>query len=236
MRARLLYVPIFAAFEAAQLRQAVGGWADVESFDGPGAGVRADEDPGGPEDMAAAGAARLDELGWDRCVLVCDSHAQPSGIELAVRDPRVAAAAISHAVARYSTEGERPSLNAAVYDAAAQLLETDYRSFGHALTQLTQGAIDEAWVHRFTAEVPRETAQRRTMALRDAVELVARLRDEDLEVLLAGHSGCLMWTREGLEDAAAAVPHAHVVEFDAVPLSDPGYHAALRELCARVFG
>jgi hypothetical protein len=236
MRPRLLYVPIFAEFEAIQLREAIGDWAEVESFDGPGAGTRAHEDPGGPEDMAAAGAARLDELGWDRCVLVCDSHAQPSGIELALRDPRVAAAAISHAVARYSTAGERPSLNAAVYDAAGQLLETDYRSFGHALTQLTQGAIDESWVARFIDEVPRETAQRRTTALRESVDLVTRLRDEDLEVLLAGHRGCLMLTREGLEDAAAAVPHARVVEFDAVPLSDPGYHAALRELCARVFG
>lgn len=236
MRPRLLYVPIFAAFEAAQLRAAIGGWADVESFDGPGAGARSGEDPGGPEDMAAAGAARLDELGWDRCVLVCDSHAQPSGIELAVRDPRVAAIAISHPAPRYSVKGERPALNAAVYATAGQMLATDYRSFGHALTQLTQGSIDEEWVARFIEQVPRATAYSRTAALREAVDLVPRLAGEDIEILLAGHRDCLMWTPEGVEDAAAAVPHARVIQCDGVPLGDPAYHAALRELCARVFG
>lgn len=236
MRARLLYVPIFAAFEAGQLRQAIGGWADVESYDGPGAGSRVDEKPGGPEDMAAAGAARLDELGWDRCVLVCDSHAQPSGIELAVRDPRVAAIAISHPAPRYSVEGERPALNAAVYDTAEQMLAADYRSFGHALTQLTQGSIDAEWIDSFIEQVPRATAYRRTAALKETVDLVPRLAGEDVEILLAGHRDCLMWTPEGLEDAAAAVPDAQVMQCDTVPLGDPSYHAALRELCARVFG
>lgn len=224
------------AFEAIPLREAIGDGAQVESFDGPGAGARADEDPGEPEAMAAAGAARLDELGWDRCVLVCDSHAQPGGIELAVRDPRVGGIAISHAAARYSTEGERPALNAAVYAAAEQMLATDYRSFGHALTQLTQGQIDEPWVASFIEQVPRETAQRRTSDLREHVDLVSRLRDEDIEVLLAAHLGCLMWTAEGFEDAVAAVPRARAIECEAVPLSAPGYHEALRELCGRVFG
>lgn len=236
MRPRLLYVPIFAAFEAGPLRAAVGDWADVESFDGPGAGTRRAEEPGGYEDMAAAGAARLDELGWDRCVLVCDSHAQPSGIELAVRDPRVAAIAVSHPAPRYTTEGERPALNAALYDAAGRLLTTNRRSFGHALTQLTQGTIDEAWVADFIEQVPRATARRRTAGLSETVDLVPRLREEDLEVLLAGHRGCLMWTPEGFEDAAAAVPRARVIECDDVPLGSPGYHAALRELCEAVFG
>lgn len=236
MRGRLLYVPVFAAFEAGALRTVAADWADVESFDGPGAGTRRGEDPGGVPGMAAAGAARLDELGWDRCVLVCDSHAQAAGVELALRDPRIAGIAISHAATHYTAGGERPSLNAAIFDTAAQLLTTDYRSFGRALTQLTQGALDDAWIDRFIEEVPEPTARARLASLTEGLELAVRLRDEDLEVLLAGHRGCLMWTPEGIEDAAAVLPHARVVEFDDVPLSDPGYHEALRELCARVFG
>jgi hypothetical protein len=46
----------------------------------------------------------------------------------------------------------------------------------------------------------------------------------------------MMWTPEAFEDAVAALPHARAVEYDAVPLNDPGYHAELRELCARVSG
>ncbi|HEX8648684.1 MAG TPA: hypothetical protein VF715_17445 [Thermoleophilaceae bacterium] len=236
MRQRLLYVPIFAAFEADQLREAVADWAEVESFDGPGAGSRAGEDPGGPEGMAAAGAAHLDALGWDRCVLVCDSHAQAGGIELALRDPRVAGIAISHASARYGPGGERPALNPSIYEAAGRFLATDYRSFARAITQLTQGALDDAWVDSFIEQVPRDTAEARTGGLPDGLELAIRLRGEELEILLAAHRGCMMWTPEAFEDAVAALPQARAVHFDEVPLSDPGYHAELRELCARVFG
>lgn len=236
MRPRLLYVPIFAGFEADPLREAMASWGEVESFDGPGAGTRHAEDPGGPESMAAAGAARLDELGWESCVLVSDSHAQAAAIELALRDPRAAGIAISHASARYGPGGERPALNPAIYSAAAQLLATDYRSFGRALTQLTHGALDDTWVDRFIAEVPQATAEARTAALPDGLELATRLRHESIEILLAGHRGCMMWTPEAVEDAAAALPHARLLWFDGVPLGEPGYHEAVRELCARVFG
>jgi hypothetical protein len=235
MRARILFVPIFADFEARSFREQVRDWADVESFDSPGAGTRRGEPPGGIEDVAAAASERLDELGWPSCVLICDSHAQAAAIELALSDPRVAGICVSHAAVRYSTEGERPALIEAVHAAAAQLLVSDLRSFGHALTQLTQGKIDEDWVDGFIAAVPRATARARTGQL-DGRELVARLHGSELEVLLGMHRGCLMWTPEGFEDAVALVPHAATVVCDEVPYGDPNFLAATRELCARVFG
>ena len=234
MRPRVLYVPIFAAFEARAYREQTGGWADVESFDGPGAGSRRGDPPGDLEDVARAGSERLDELGWDRAVVVCDSHAQAAAVELTLSDPRVAGICISHAAARYSSDGERPALSPAVHAAAAQLLDTDLRSFGHALTQLTQGRIDEEWVDAFIAQVPRHTARLRTGQL-DGRELASRLRGAEAEILLGAHSGCLMWTQEGFAEAVAALPHAATAECDAVPTSHPRFHAAVRELCGRVF-
>jgi hypothetical protein len=235
MRARILFVPIFAAFEARPFAQQAAEWAEVESFDSPGTGARRDEEPGSVEDVAAAGSERLDQLGWERAVVVCDSHAQGAGIELALRDPRVAGIGISHAAVRYSTEGERAPLNPAVYAAAAQLLDSDLRSFGRALTQLTQGKFDEEWVDDFLATVPRRTAQVRASQL-DGHELVARLTGTELEVVLGCHVGCLMWSREGFDDAVAAVPGAVPVECESVPLSDEGFVVAMRELCASALG
>lgn len=236
MRPRILFVPIFAAFEATPFARRNTEWADVESFDGPGAGARVAEEAGGPEAVAAAGAERLDELGWESCVLVCDSHAQAAGVELAAGDPRVAGIAVSHAATHYTRTGERPALNASIYDTAAQLLATDHRSFARSLTQLTQGTLDDEWVDTFIDQVPRETARARMRAMPDGLELAIRLRDEDLEILLAGHTSCLMWTPEAIDDAEAALPQARVERFSEVPLSDERYHASIRQLCARVFG
>jgi hypothetical protein len=109
------------------------------------------------------------------------------------------------------------------------------RSFGRAITQLTQGALDEQWVDDFLASVPRDTAAARTGQL-GGLELVSRLAEPDLEVLLGCHMSCMMWTREGFEDAVAAVPHARTVECDVVPLADEGFAAAVRELCADALG
>jgi hypothetical protein len=236
MRAPILYVPIFAAFEADPFALAVADWADVQSFDGPGAGSRKDEVALAPESMAPSGAARLDALGWERCALVCDSHAQAAAVELALRDPRVAAIAVGHPAARYSLTGERPALNPAIYAAAEQLLRSDMRSFARALTQLTQGVLDDEQVERFMEEVPREAAIGRLEPLQDGRELLSRLAGEELEVLLGGHRDCMMWTAEGVEDAAAALPGATTVQCAAAPMADADFHAAVRELCARTFG
>ena len=235
MRARVLYVPIFAAFEAGQLAEAVADWADVESYDTPGCGTRRGEPPTGVEEVAAAGAARLDELGWETCVAVCDSHAQGAGAELARRDPRVKGLGMGHASLRYEIDEPRPSLSPAVHSAAAQLLDSDYRSFAHAVTQMTQGAFGEEWIGPFLEEVPPEVARERLSAL-PGQELASRLRGEEVELLLARHVDCVLWLPEGFEDAMRELPEATGVDCETVPLSDPVFHAALRELCARVLG
>jgi hypothetical protein len=235
MRARLLFVPIFAAFEAVPFAEANAAWADVQSFDTPGAASRRDEPAGSVEDAARAGSGRLDELRWESCVVVCDSHAQAAGIELALADPRVKGICISHAAARYSTGGDRAAINPGVHAAAGQLLDTDLRSFARALTQLTQGAIDEEWADRFVEEVPRETV-REGIGQLVGQELASRLGGWDGQALLGLHEGCLMWTREGFEDAVAAVPGAATVECGEVPLNDQRFRDAARALCERVAG
>lgn len=228
-------MPIFGAFEADPLRELVGDWAELESFDGPGTGSRSDQPPAGFEEMARSGSERLDELGWDQCVVVCDTHAQAAGIELALRDSRVAGIAIGHATLRYAVHGDRATLNTAVHAAAAQLLETDYRSFGRAITQLTQGTLDDSWVDAYMENVPERTARFRLGQLAAGAETGSRLcgRDHD-HVLLAGHRGCVMWTHESFAETAAALPQARAVVCDDVPLADPAFHRALRELCERV--
>ena len=235
VRARVLYVPIFAAFEAGQLAETLADWADVESFDTPGCGTRRDEPVAGIEGVAAAAAARLDELGWESCVAVCDSHAQGAGAELARRDPRVKALGIGHAALRYDVGDAGATLSPAVHSAAAQLLDTDYRSFAHAITQMTQGAFGEEWIATYLEQVPQEAAARRLGEL-PGQELAGRLVGEDLALLLARHVGCVLWFSEGFEAAVAALPGAVAVDCDTVPLADPAFHAALRELCARVLG
>jgi hypothetical protein len=235
MRARILYVPIFAAFEATQFAEAVAGWADVESFDSPGCGSRRGEEPAGIEGIAAAGAARLDELGWEGCVAVCDSHSQGAGAELALRDPRVKGLGVGHAALRYDVDGPDPTLSPAVHSAAGQLLETDYRSFVHAITQMTQGELGEEWIEPFMEQVPAEAARRGLSEL-PGQELSSRLRGEDVELLIARHVGCVLWLPEHFDDVVAELPDATAIDCDQVPLADPAFHGALRELCGRVFG
>lgn len=236
MQPRILYVPIFAAFEAKQPAVRIADWAEVASFDAPGTGARRDEAPRGIPGMAEAGAAKLDELGWDACVAICDSHGQAAAVELALRDPRVKGLGLCHAALRYEPRGERPTLNAGVHAVATQLLETDYRSFARSITQITQGKLDDAWVDAYLEEVPAKSARKLLSELAAGQELASRLQGEDIELLLARHVGCVMWTAEGFEEAAAALPEAATVDCDDVPMADPAFHSALRELCARVFG
>jgi hypothetical protein len=235
MRPRILYVPIFAAFEAGQFAERVADWADVKSFDTPGCGRRRGEQPGGIEEIAGAGAARLDGLGWEQCVAVCDSHSQGAAAELARRDPRVRGIAIGHAALRYEVEGPDATLSPGVHAAAAQLLDTDYRAFVHAINQMTLGAFGDEWTGPFLEQVPPEVARAGLGAL-PGQELASRLRGEEIELLLARHLGCVLWVPERFDDAVSELPDAEAVDCEEVPLDDPAFHAALRELCDRVFG
>ena len=230
MRPRLFYVPIAAAFEAERVAEQVD-WADVESCDSPGAGAARGSEPRGVAGVVDSALARLEELGWESCCIIGDSHGQAAAIEVALARPeRVLAVGISHAAAHYRLEGERPAMTPAVHDAAARLLDTDYRSFARAITQLTLGLADDEWIERWIAEVPQPVTQSVLGELSDRQpDLVARLADSELPVVLGQHLGCLMWTPEAFADARAALPHARAVRCEGIPAQDDAFLAAVRE-------
>jgi pimeloyl-ACP methyl ester carboxylesterase len=222
MNARILYVPIFIAAEAERFAATVAEWADVESFDVPA--------EGGVE----AALARLDALGWPDCIAVADSHAQHLAVELAMGHPdRVRGIALSHATARYSVSGPRTALNREVLSAAGQLLETDYMAFMRAVTQLTQGGMPDAFVERWAARVPPERARALFNDLAEAEPpLAERLVDFDGPILLGAHTDCVLWTADGFDDATNALPAARAVRCTEIPVFDPAFGAALKELAA----
>jgi pimeloyl-ACP methyl ester carboxylesterase len=235
VRTRLFYVPIAAAFEAERVADRAD-WAEVESCDSPGAGGSRGTDPCGVRGVVEAALTRLDELGWESYGVIGDSHGQAAAIEVALARPeRVTGVFISHAAARYELSGDRPAMTPAVHDAAQQLLETDYRSFARAVTQLTLGLADDEWMERWLAEVPQHVAKSILGDLRDRTpELVARLAEADLPVVLGQHKGCLMWTPESFADACAAVPNARVIRCEGIPVQEAPFLDAVRELASRV--
>ena len=235
MNVRLFLVPMAAAFEAERMAARVD-WAEIASCDTPGAGGARDEAPNGVQGAVDATLARLDELGWDQCCLISDSHGQAAAIEVALAQPeRFTSVCISHAAARYELGGDRPAMTPAVHDAALQLLETDYRSFARAITQLTLGLADDEWVERWIAEVPQHVTQSIFGDLSERQpELVSRLADADFPVVLGQHKGCVMWTPEAFEDACAAVPNARVARCDGIPVLEAPFLDAVREVASGV--
>jgi pimeloyl-ACP methyl ester carboxylesterase len=222
MKARILYVPIFLAAESERFAATVDDWAVVESFDVP-------------DGRQAEGAIeRLDALGWADCLVVADSQAQRLAVEVALIHPdRVRGVALSHAVARYRVSQPRAALHPEVLEAVGRLLETDYMAFWRAVTQLTQGGMPDAWVERWAAAVPPERVKRLFHALVETEPpLAERLVDFDGPVLLAGHRNCVLWTPEGFEDAVAALPASRAIRCDDIPVFDPSFGAALKELAA----
>jgi len=228
-RPRLLYVPITAAREAERFA-AQADWADVASFDAPGAGANRDLAPHGVAGVVEAARARLDELAWETCGVVCESHGQAAAIELALTEPdRVKGIFIGHAAARYAVTGPRPAMSPSVRDVAGQLLETDYRAFARAITQMTQGQMDDAYVDAWAADVPQPVAQDLFGELSEEQPgLVSRLAGSDLVIVLGEHRGCLMWTPEAFADACEAVPEARAVSCDGIPTEDPSFLDAVR--------
>ena len=220
MKARIFYVPLFIAAEADRFAALVADWAEVASFDVPA------------DNPAEAAHARLDELGWDDCTLVVDGYGQALGIEIVLDDPtRFRAAAIGHAAPRYSTEPPRPALHPEVVAAATQLFDSDYMAFWRGVTQITQGGMPDAWVERWAASVPKERARELFSGLVDTEAAACeRLTAFDGPLLLAQHVDCVLWAAEGFEDAVAALPDARVIRCKEIPVFDPAFGEALKEL------
>jgi pimeloyl-ACP methyl ester carboxylesterase len=234
-RPRVLLVPDMTELEW-RARPLIEEWADVASFDAPGVGDEPAPESFSEEAVAERGLAELDRTGWDRCVIVADEFAVPVAVRLArsARE-RVTALVLGHPSLSFRTHGERPTLNPEVTAAFLQVARTDFRSYVRSMTQLTQGDYDDALAEQYMARLSQEVAvgylEARLERESTGVEALGEL---DLAVLLAEHRGCLMFTREGYEDAVAAVPHAETGSYERKPSASPKFAADLRAFCARV--
>jgi hypothetical protein len=236
-RPRLLLVPNLTEVEWVN-RPHLERWADVASYDAPGIG---DEPPVDKFDSRAIGRRGLDELerrGWDRCVVVADEFGVTSALRLTEQAPEVVQAmVIGHARMSNSTQGERPAVNREVHAACSSLIRNDPRSFLHQMFRMTQGELMQGG---YTNKLVDEYRRRVPIALllpfwesrlQEGEEIEELLRGLDVPMLLAEHRGCLMYTREGFEDAVAALPRAQSASFDDKPSTSPEFADVLERFC-----
>ena len=237
-RPHVLLVPTLTKLEWEKIEPLIGEWADVTSYDAPGVGDEPAVEGSLFEARTASGLAKLDELGWEGCVIVGDEFGAVAAVLLAAARPEaVRGLALGHACLGLQREGERATMNHEVTDALERVLHTDYRSYVRAITQVTQQAYDDELADRYGELVPPELS-RVAMAqlfederLRDFEPILSRL---DVPLLLAEHRGCLMWTREGYEDAVAAFPDAATASLPVKPSVSPEFADALRAFCSTV--
>jgi pimeloyl-ACP methyl ester carboxylesterase len=262
-RPRVLLVPDATELEWA-IKPLLEEWAEVASFDAPGVGE--EPPAGGPERRAIVerglddadrsdwkrcvlpddeaiverGIAEIERRGWDRCVVVGDEFGAFAAAGLAAARPAcVEGLALGHACLSLEREGERAPVNAEVFAGFVQLARFDYRTFARTLSQVTQGAYDEELADRYIERVPQElTTASFEIADRymDTLRLEPALRRLDVPLLLAQHRGCLLFTREGYEDAVAAFPDAARASFEDKPSASPEFAARLRQFCAALTG
>jgi pimeloyl-ACP methyl ester carboxylesterase len=235
-RPRLLLVPTVSELEW-RIQPELSEWADIAVFDAPGVGGEPAE--GFTVDaIVERGVAELDRRGWERCVLVSDEFGSVIAARIAAGRPDgVEALALGHAVLSLRSTGERAPINGEVHEAFLRLARTDYGSYVRALSQITQDAYDEDWVERYRERVPKEAALALEDIHSDADEettVEELIRPLDVPMLFVGHRGCLLFTSEGFEDAAAAFPAAKIAWTDAKPSADPRFSELLREFCAEL--
>ena len=235
-RPKLLLVTTITELEWS-IRPLLAEWAEVASFDAPGAG---DEPPPKRFDQAAIverGLRELDARGWESCFVVGDEIGATTGVALAAARPEaVEGLALGHACLSLDMSGPRPRLNPETSGALLQLVKLEFRMYARHLTQVTQGAYEEELADRYIERVPHEVA---TAYLSDVLEgdppdVERDLRSLEVPLLLVEHEGCLMWTKEGFEDVTAALPHARTASMAVKPSTNPEFSALLREFCAEV--
>ncbi len=240
-RARLLLCPQFTEVEWAIAPQ-LAEWAEVASFDAPGVG---DEPmPGGDpagfnrELVVERALEEVDRLGWDSYFVVGDAWGTATAARVAVARPEpVLGVALGHASLGYQQEGARPAVNKEVTAAMSQLLRSDFDSFvRYGMTQFTQGGFDEETSERIVARFPpMEIASQVWEANVERPEPIGEhLEQLDVPILLAKHEGCLVFTEEGYEDAARAMPDARRTSVAKSPSASDEFAAALRDFCEGV--
>jgi pimeloyl-ACP methyl ester carboxylesterase len=233
-RPRLLLVPEFTEVEWDQIRPYLEEWAEVASYDPPGVGREPEPETFDREAIVRRGLEEVDRRGWEHCFVASDSWGIASAVRLAVARPEaVDGLALGHAKLSFRRDGPRPPLNAGVYEAMTELVNTDHEQFlRYGAVQATGGSIDEEQAERMIKRFPRDLIQRGwEMITRDDTELAEPLGTLDCPLLFAEHDGCLGSTPEGFEDAVGAFPQAKTVSVTDAPLTSEEFAKALREFC-----
>lgn len=247
---RLLLVPSFTELEWG-IRPTLEEWAEVASFDTPGVGDRPfpvdpEMDPNRASQTLSRwrdaavehGLAAIDGRGWERFVIVTDSHGSPTAIRLArMRRESVIALAIGHASLSHGTEGERAPMRGEIWQALAQLARVGSEPFvRYGIAQMTRGGISEDVAEAMLQRFPdMEVVSAMVEALGQEPEPIGEdLAALGLPLLLAKHEGCLSRTDEGFEDIVAAFPDARTVICPEACSSSPEFAEALRELCEEI--
>jgi len=237
-RPRLLLVPMLSEVEWV-IKPELEEWADVASYDAPGVGDEPPVDDFGSEAVARRGLAEVDRRGWERFVVVADEWGVVAASHLAVAaGVRVRGLALGHARLSNSIDGPRPAINREVLNGVRNLIRADARTYAQQLFKLTGGETSEGGYHQdlvdeYVRRVPLGAAlafyETPTEAARG---LDDRLKGLDVPMLLTQHEGCLIFTGEGFEDAAAALPHARTAGYTEKPSTCPAFSEELRESCA----
>jgi hypothetical protein len=251
-RPRLLLVSSFTELEWG-IRPSLEEWAEVASFDMPGIGGEPIP-PGFDIDQASSaellsrwrdaaaerGLAEADRHGWERFVVVTDSHGSPAAVALAKKRPAaILGMAIGHASLSHGHEGDRAPMRAGIWDAMAQLISQGSEAFvRYGIAQMTRGRVSEETADKMLERFPdTELASVTIEALAQEPEPIGDdLSALDLPLLLAKHEGCLGRTDEGFEDIVGAFPDAQTVICAETCTSSPEFAEALQEFSQQLAG
>jgi pimeloyl-ACP methyl ester carboxylesterase len=236
-RPRLLLVPQLTELEWV-IRPLLEEWAEVAAYDAPGVGAEGPTDQYSSTAVAQQGLEELDRRGWDRCVVVADEFGVAAAANLVKAAPDVVQAlALGHARLSNGLEGERAPLNREVYAGLAALMRTDRRTFVRQLFRLTggetmEGGYGEDMVDAYLERVPVEQMLAFWRSRPEQGEHIGeQLLGLEVPMLLARHKGCLLFTDEGFEDVARALPKAHSVSVVDKPSTSQEFAALLEAFC-----
>jgi hypothetical protein len=247
---RLLLVPSFTELEWG-IRDSLEEWAEVATFDTPGVGAeRVPDDleadpsrasellPRWREAAVEGGLREVDRRGWDRFVVVTDSHGSPTAVRLARRcRDAVRGLALGHASLSHARYGERAPMRGEIWEALVQLAKQGSESFvRYGIAQATRGSFDEQTAQEMVERFPdMDLVSAMLEALgREPEPIGDDLVALDLPLLLAKHEGCLGRTDEGFEDIVAAFPDARTVICPEACSSSPAFASALRAFCEEI--
>jgi pimeloyl-ACP methyl ester carboxylesterase len=231
-RPRLLLVAQITELEW-RIKPLLEEWAEVASYDSPGVGDEPAAEPLDADAIVGRGLAEIDRRGWDRCVIAGDEFAGAIAVRIAAARPEaVAGLALGHACLSYSEDKHDSPVDAAVMAGFTQLLQTDYRSWARAFTQITRGSYDDETMELFLDRVPAPVAlelEKLGTEMKEGHEPL--LRGLRVPMLFAEHKDCIVFRREGYREAVQAFPEAHTVSTLEKPNCSPAFAQALRSFC-----